>query len=344
MLILLSGILDLGVVGPAVRALTRAPRCESVTIDGVPVEFVTPAARGPRPAFVFVNGAHPLRRREPIVQKVADGLGRAGFVVVVPDLPGLGDGALTPRTLEAAIRVVEWTAQRDEVAGGRVALCGASAGASLALLLAERPELAGSIAVVASVCPFADLEKLICLATTRSYGDAGEAGAYDAAILLRRVVARSLLTSLPESAERTELLDRAGDVLHDDRDPLEGLHEVDLAPLGPDARAVVRLLTNEDPQRFRELYDALPSSARSLATTLSPLPGASGVRARVELAVPPLDPYFPPGETEALAAALPNARLTVTGVLDHTRPMVSRAQARDFGRFCGFVLRGLAGP
>ena len=343
MFVLLSGVLDLRVVGPAVRAVTRAPRSESVTVDGVSVEFVTPARRGPRPAFVFVNGAHPLRRREPIVEQVVDGLGRAGFVVVVPDLPGLGEGELTPRTLEAAASVVEWTAQRDEVAGGRVALCGVSAGASLALLLAERPELAGSIATVASVCPFADLEKLICLATTRSYGDA-EAGTYDAAILLRRVVARSLLMTLPESAGRTALLDRVGDVLRDDQDPLEVLHDVDVDSLGADARAVVRLLTNEDPQRFRELYDALPTSARSLAATLSPLRGASGVRARVELAVPPLDPYFPPGETQALAAALPNARLTVTGVLDHTRPMVSRAQVRDIGRFCGFVVRGLSVP
>jgi acetyl esterase/lipase len=344
MFILLSGVLELGVVGPTVRALTRAPRTQSVTVDGVPVQFVTPTRRGPWPAFVFVNGAHPLRRREPIVERVADGLGRAGFVAVVPDLPGLGEGELMPRTLEAAISVVEWTALRDEVAGGRVALCGASAGASLALLVAERPELADSIAMVASVCPFADLEKLICLATTRCYGDAGEAGTYDAAILLRRVVARSLLVTLPESADRTELLDRVGDVLRDDQDPLEGLHGIDVEVLPPDVRKVVSVLMNEHPQSFRELYDALPASARSLATTLSPLPRAPDVRARVELLVPPLDPYFPPGETESLAASLPNARLTVTGVLDHTRPTMSLANVPDFARFCGFVLRSLAGP
>jgi len=46
MFILLSGVLDLAVVGPAVRALTRAPRSESVTIDGVSVEFLTPPRRG----------------------------------------------------------------------------------------------------------------------------------------------------------------------------------------------------------------------------------------------------------------------------------------------------------
>ena len=294
---------------------------------------------------MFVNGAHPLRRREPIVGKVADGLGRAGFVVVVPDLPGLGEGELTPRTLEAAVRVVAWTAQRDEVAAGQVALCGVSAGASLALLLAEQPEVAGSIGVVASVCPFADLERLICLATTRSYGDAEDAETYDAEILLRRVVARSLLATLPESPERAELLARAGDVLADDEeDALDALRDADPEALGPDSRAVLRLLTNEDPRRFRELYDAMPAASRSLAVALSPLPRAGSVRARVELVVPPLDPYFPPGEAESLAAALPNSTLTVTSVLDHTRPTISRAQLRHLGRFCGFVVRGLSTP
>jgi acetyl esterase/lipase len=344
MLILLAGVVDLGPVSPTIRALTRAPRSQSVTIEGVPAEFVTPAARGARPAFVFITGAHPLRRREPVVQQVADSLGRAGFVAVVPDLPGLGEGELTPRTVEAAIRVVEWTKRQHEVAEGQVRLCGASVGASLAVLLAQRAELADSIAKVVSISPFSDLEKLICLATTRRYGDDAETGTDDVAILLRRVVARSLLLTLPESAERAELLECAGDVLRDDEDPIEPLREVVIERLDPEARAIVQLLTNEDPYRFRELYGALSPSAHALVTALSPLRSAGGVRARVELVVPPRDPYFPPGETQALAAVLRNARLTVTATLDHTRPMMSRAHIRDFGRFCGFVHRSLAGP
>jgi acetyl esterase/lipase len=344
MFVVLSAILDLRVVGSTVRALTREPRKEHVEIAGIPAEFVTPAGRRARPAFVFVTGAHPLRRQEPIVQQVADGLGRAGFVVVIPDLPGLGEGEITPHTLESAIRVVEWTVGREEVAGGRVLLCGASVGASLALLVAEQPELADSISLVASVCPFADLRRMICLATTRQYGEDGPLGTYDAAILLRRVVARSLLVTLPESAERTELLECVGDILHDQQDPLEDLQVVDAESLSPDARSIVRLLQNADPQRFPTLYDALPADARELVETLSPLPKAAGVRARVELAVPPLDPYFPPGETQALAAALPNARLTVSGTLDHTRPSMSLARVGDLARLAGFMLRSLASP
>jgi acetyl esterase/lipase len=341
-LIVLSGLLDLKLLNPAVNALTRRPRAESVEIAGVPTELVTPSGTGPWPAFVLVTGAHPLRRREPIVMKVAEGLGRAGFVVLIPDLPGLGEGQISPRTVESTVRVVEWTAQREEVAGGHIVLCGASVGGSLALIVAGRPEVAESIGVVSSICPFADLEKMICLATTRCYGQEGPLGAYDAAILLRRVVARSLLATLPHGPERTQLLDRVGDILNDQEDPIDPLVALDVEELGPDARAIVRLLTNTDAGKFRELYDSLPGDARALVELLSPLPRATAIRARVELAVPPLDPYFPPGETRALAAAIPNARLIVSGTLDHTRPMKSRAHLGDLSRYSGFVLRTLA--
>jgi pimeloyl-ACP methyl ester carboxylesterase len=341
-LIVLSEILDLRLIGSAVRTLTRRPRTENVEIAGVPAQFVVPAGRGPWPAFVFVTGAHPLRRREPIVQRLAEGLGRAGFAVLVPDLPGLGEGEITPRTTESAFQVVEWTLRREEVKEGRIVLCGASVGASLALVVAEQPELADSISVVASVCPFANLEKMICLATTLQYGDDDEPGAFDAAILLRRVVARSLLATLPQGPERTELLARVGSILLDDEDPIESLRAIEVGRLEKDAGTIVRLLTNSDAGKFRELYDGLPDDARALIEGLSPLPQAGRVRARVELAVPPLDPYFPPGETQTLAAALPSARLTVSATLDHTRPMMSRARVGDLARFCGFVLRSLA--
>ncbi len=57
--------------------------------------------------------------------------------------------------------------------------------------------------------------------------------------------------------------------------------------------------------------------------------------------MPPSDAYFPPGEAAALAA-LPNARVTVTKTLDHTRPSANLVHVRSFAAFLGFVIRGLA--
>src|SRR4029453_15950521 len=69
--VLLSVVLDLPVAGHTVRALTRAPRVERLEVEGVPVEIFRPARPGSHPAFLFVNGAHPLRRKEPVVQRLS---------------------------------------------------------------------------------------------------------------------------------------------------------------------------------------------------------------------------------------------------------------------------------
>ena len=341
-LVLLALVLDVPLLSHAVRGLTREPRAHSVEVDGVPLELVRPAGRGPWPAFVFVTGAHPLRRNEPIVQRVAEGFARAGYLAVVPDLPGLGEGTISRGTRDAALSVVEWTQSRDDVRGGRVALCGASAGASLALLVAEHPELAGRISIVAAVCPFADLEKMLCLATTCRYEDDGRVESYEAAVLLRRVVARSVVAALPSAADREFLLDRIGDVTEDGRDPIHELRALEVGRLQPESRAVVELLTNSDPGRFRELYDALPTELHSLVDELSPLHRVGEIAAPVEFIGPPADPYFPGGETRALAAGIADARVTVSPILDHTRPSLSLSLLGDFARFRHFVVRTLA--
>jgi pimeloyl-ACP methyl ester carboxylesterase len=336
----LSLVLDLPMLAPLVRRLTKSPTEESIDVAGVPVTIVRPAGRGPFPAIMFVTGAHPLRRKEPIVQRVAHGLARAGYLVVLPDLPGLGLGELTSETVDAAVAIVHVAVERPDVRGGKVALIGASAGASIALLVAARPDLAHRISGVSSVTPFADLRKMICLATTARYENASGYRDYGVTNLLRRAVARSMMATLPARTERERLLAAVGDILEED-DPFARL-PADADQLGPEAGAIVRVLANRDTARFTELYDELPPHLRAVIEQLSPLSVAAEVRAPVELAVPPNDPYFPIDEAETLARSLPNVRLTVTSTLDHTRPGASLKQLDELRRFDRFVVRTLA--
>jgi acetyl esterase/lipase len=275
-------------------------------VDGVPVEVLRPKGSGPWPAWLFVNGAHPDRRREPVVTRLAHGLARAGFLVLVPDLPGLGEGTITTRTLEATAAVTAAAVDRPDVRHGQVALIGASTGAGLALVTAGRDQLATRISVVAAVAPYANLDKLVCMATTSFYEDDAGFERYGVTDLHRDVVTRSLVAAAGEAG-----------------------------------RPVVEaLLANTDPERFAELYAGLPVDVRTLVEELSPLRAAGRVKAHVEVIVPPQDEYFPLGEARSLAAALPDATLTVTGTLDHTRPSLGRLA--DFRSFLGFVVRGLA--
>jgi acetyl esterase/lipase len=339
-LVLLSVVLELPVLGRVVRGMTREPVAEEDEWDGVPVEIVRPPGTGPWPAWLFVNGAHPDRRREPVVTRLSRGLARAGYLVVVPDVPGLGEGTITDGTVEAAFAVTERAASHADVAGDRVALVGASTGAGLALLTAAQPELAGRVSVVAAVAPFADLEKMVCLATTGRYSGNGGYERYETTDLHRRVVARSLVATLGDG-ERSVLIEALDRAEHEGLDPREALALAD-EDMSREARAVLSLLRNDDAERFGELFEALPAPALALVRRLSPLGSCDRVIAPVELVVPPSDAYFPPGEAQALAAALPNVRLTVTATLDHTRPKLSMRALRDARRFGGFVVRGLA--
>ena len=333
-------MLDVPVLARIVRALTPEPRVETLNIDGVPTELVLPAADGQWPAFHFVNGAHPERRQEPIVQRVTHGLARAGFVVALPDLPGLGDGELTPHTFECARAVSRMLVERPDVRDGRVALAGASAGAGIALVTAADRGLAGRVSVVAAVVPFADIERLACLATTSRYERNGSFRRYEVAALMRRVVARSLVAALPPGDDRSVLLEllRAQDP--DDVNAVRCLSNPG-RELGHEARSVVALLLNEDNERFGDLYQALPADIKRRLRELSPGEHAPAIRAPVEAIAPPDDPYFPLPEAEAVVELVPEARLTVTRVLDHTRPSLALSRIGDFARFLGWVRRCL---
>jgi pimeloyl-ACP methyl ester carboxylesterase len=305
-LVLLVCVLDLPVLHRLVLWLTREPPVDTVEVDGVVLELVRPGGTGPWPTWVFMNGAHPERRQEPVVRRLTEGLARAGFLVVVPDPPGLADEEVTTATLEGAVAATRAAVGLRDVRDGRVALLGASTGASLALLVAADPQVRGHVSIVASAVPFGNLRKVICLATTSSYEDESGAATYPVGELLRRVVSRSLAVVVPPEA----------------------------------APALDDLLGNEDPARFPALYDGLPADVRATVERLSPVRVAGEVAAPVEIVVPPLDEYFPLGEARSLAGALPNARLTVTGTLDHTRPA---SKLRSLPPFWRFVVRGLAG-
>ncbi len=340
-LVLLALVLDRPLLSRAVRALTREPLVEEIRVDGVPVEIVRPSGEGPWPAWLFVNGAHPLRRREPVVTQLSRGLARAGYLVAVPDIPGLGEGTITARTLEATWTTVRAVAERPDVRGGRVALIGASTGAGLAILAASRPELIDRVSVVAAVAPYANLRKLVCLTTTCAYEQDGRFARYEVTDLHRQVIARSLVAALPGQRDRERLLVELDAIEAAGLDPLEELPGR-AGGAGEDARAVLTLLGNRDPERFRELFDALPPAVRSFAEEASPLAAGATIQAPVEVVVPPNDVYFPLGEARALASALPNVRLTVTRTLDHTRPAASLDKLKDLAAFQAFVVRGLS--
>jgi dienelactone hydrolase len=340
--VVLATVVETPVLTWAVKVVTAEPKVEDAVLAGNPATLVHPPGGGPWPAIVFVNGATPEGRRQRDVQRLAQGLARAGFLVLVPDIPGLTRGELTEQTLAATIDVAFAATQRSDVRKGRVGLLGVSVGGSLALLAAEDPLLVGRVTSVAAFAPYATLPSVLRLATTGYYLDEGTLKSYDADPFLALVVARSLIVALPVGIDRSRLYSALAQVQPDTRDPLAPLRAFDDANLAPAGRTVLRLLTNTQPTAFDRLYAALSPALRARFDRLSPLTAASRVDIPVELLTAPKDKYFPVTESRALAAALPDATLTVTPASGtHVIPRPSLSHPIGLLQFNAFAVRAL---
>ena len=331
----LSTTLETPVLSGLARILTREPRLAETTVAGSRATIARPAGVGPWPALVFLNGATLEGRRHPTVRRLARGLARAGYVVVVPDVPGLATGSLDRRTVDGSIAVARTVAGSSHTRAGRVGLVGVSTGATLALVAAREPGLAARVSIVSGIAPYSDVRQVVRIATTGTYLRAGRLERKRADPFLLEVLARSLALAIPAGEERdglvTALEQRApgGRVL--------------VASLGPRAQPVARLLMNRDPERVDALYAELDAEVRARLERLSPLAdgGRVEIAAPVELASGPQDKFFPTSESHAVASVAPRLRVTVTGAVDHAELEPSLGAVADLARLDGFVVRSL---
>jgi pimeloyl-ACP methyl ester carboxylesterase len=305
----------------------------------MPATVARPSGSGPWPAIVFVNGATRRGRQHPDVQRLARGLARAGYLTVVPDLPGLPLGEISTATVDATVDVAAATADDPRASDGRVSLLGVSVGGTLALLAAESPELAERVRVVAALAPYTSLRKVIRLATTGTYVGGTR---YDADPYVRLAVGRSLAAGVrgPDGAALLAALEAVDD---EDPRPLARLRSSPPPLRTRIGRVVLALLLNREASRSDRLYARLPRAMRAYVSRLSPLDRARWLRARVELASAPDDKYFPIAESRALERAATGAHVSVTATstLSHALPEPSFGSIADLFRFNGFVVRVL---
>lgn len=325
-----------------VDATTSTPRSAQRVIGGSPATVVRPGGRGPWPALIFVNGATAKGRFEPHVVRLGLGLARAGFLVVVPDLPGLRQGEITPRAVDALEAVAIQVSRRGDARGGRVGLLGVSVGGSIALLAAERPSLRGHVSSVAAIAPYVDLEQMTLLATTGHYRAGGKFVRYRTGSFLTLALARSLAGSIPAGSQTQTLLNDLLSTSDSSTTPTAAACDL-LAEgrLTGEAIPVARLVCNRDPHRFAALWSALPRSLRRVAAQLSPITAATRLRFPVYLASSPHDEYFPPAQSQELTDRAPDVHVTISSTLSHVLPEPSPDDLESLWSFDGFVISAL---
>jgi pimeloyl-ACP methyl ester carboxylesterase len=334
--VVLSSMLETPVLTPGVEVVTGEPRFLEASVAGNPALVVKPGGEGPWPALFFVNGVVTEGRNLPEVRRLAEGLARAGYLVVVPDLPGLRRGEIRPETVHETVEVARAVSELPDARDGGVGLVGVSTGATLALLAAENEDVAERVSVVIGVAPYADVKTVLHIATTGHYRKDGKLVPYEADPFLAGAITQSVVSTLPPSEDRETLLTELEEV-----DRLEPEFLADLRGMGAEARSVAELLANKDPRRFDELYEGLPDGVRANLEELSPLAGDERVSVPVELISEPQDRYFPLSETYAIERIAPQARVTVSEALDHAELDLASGDLPAILSLNSFMVRSL---
>jgi dienelactone hydrolase len=261
-------------------------------------------ASSARAAMVLVPGAAVLGRDEPRLQALARSFARAGFVVLVPELPEVRRLALSrldaDRVASAIRQLRQW--QPGKPLG--------VAAVSYAVAPAVIAALETSPQFVVGIGGYHDSEAAIRFVTTGAFRPIGDPrehmvapNSYGRWAFLLANAGRL------EDADDAAALQTIATMRF--RDPDADVGQV-AERLGPEGKAVLALVENRDPDAVTQLVSALPERVRREIDGLNlALYDLSKLHGHLILVHGRGDPLVPYSESQALAAAATKARVSL---------------------------------
>lgn len=286
---------------------TETPRDQIIEWKGGEGDLYLPAAR-PRAAMVLVPGAAVLGRDEPRLKAFARTFARAGFAVLVPELPEVRQLVLSRADADRVAGALRELARR--LPDAPLGVAAISYAVAPALIAAIEDDLASRIAFVVGIGGYRDAHAVIRFVTTGAFRPRGDArefrmepNAYGRWAILRANAGRlddpSDARLLGEIALR-RWRDRNADISRE------------AALLGPQGRAVLALVDNRDPDAVAGLIAGLPERVRHEIDGLNlALYDLSRLRGHLILVHGRTDPMVPYSESQDLAAASSKARVSL---------------------------------
>ena len=308
-----DSVLDLG---PTPHVTTLAYK----TRDGfeLQADIYEPVRSGVSPAVVLVNGVEPEGRRYPPLVDLADGLARAGFVVMVPDALDYVNYRVLPQDIGALVRGFQILKSRDTVDMNRIGFVGFSMGGSLALVAAADKEIADEVQMVAAVGSYFSLEAMIQAVTTKTVRTADGNESYEPDNYVWLIIRNTLLSQVRDSDDRAALF-RVFSLPSPQADP-DMTQAFDPKGFGEQARSIYAMLTNRDPDMVEPLVSTVREVIPDVFESISPKYHINNLQAPVALLHDRSDPYVPVQESKRTFKAVggtPHARLEILDVVQH---------------------------
>lgn len=310
--------------GPsALKQTTPAPRRSTLryAVAGRPglADLYEPG-QTPGGALVLVPGFTEAGKNDSRVVELARSLARARFFVLVPEVPGSRELRVRledRQTIADALRFLQQ--QRPELARRGVGVVAISYAAGLAMLAALELDAATRPDFLVGLGGYYDTAAVVTFATTGRHRAPGDRRWQHGRPLqsAKWIFLAGNAAVLSDAEDRRRLEDLGRECFHGCEPDVAALAK----DLGAEGRALLALITNDDPARVPQLLKALPDSVstrlRGLTLKgrdLAPLAG------RLILIHGRLDPLIPFSESQALAQAVPGTELFVIDGFSHITP------------------------
>ncbi|MCC6174232.1 MAG: dienelactone hydrolase family protein [Chloroflexi bacterium] len=324
--------------------LTPPPARETVSfpysVGQVDADIYAPGTPGRYGAVILILGARPVDRDDPTLVRFAEGLSRAGLVVMIPASSQLAAGRILPEEVDAVVGEVDLLEARPDVDPARIGIFGFSVGGSVAVQAAADPRLDGRLVLVNAFGSYDDSRNLIRAVSTRSLAYAGVDEEWIPNPLTLWVLARQLVDTLPDEHDR-DILDRI--YLQEDaaaRDDVEAM-----TPVG---RAALGLLDGLSPPEAERALALMSPATIERLRGISPSLVLGRVHTRLFLMHDRGDRFIPYTESRIMAEQAPAgvvARYAEFDLFDHvmpdrapTSPTFYIEVARLFGQLYGVLL------
>ncbi len=264
--------------------------------DGV-ADIYRPASGGRHPAVLLFLGVNPAGRDDSRVVGLAEGLARAGVVVMIPWSDMMTQKRVSAEKIDNLARAFQYLVGLDVVDHEKAGMGGFCVGASFSTVAAQDPRIRDHVRFVNFFGGYYDARDLVAsVVSSTRFGDGiEEAWAPDK--LSIEVVYTHLVEGVSDLAER-KLLYRVF-VLRD-----AVLDDAVVTGLSSEARVVFELLSGVELARANELIDALPQRVLDALDAISPKTRIDQLNARVPIMYDREDDLVSSEESRRLAAAL----------------------------------------
>jgi hypothetical protein len=259
-------------------------------------------------AMVLVPGAAILGRDEPRLKVLARTFARAGFAVLVPELPELRRLALSRVDADRVAAALRYLGGQQR--GAPLGVAAISYAVAPAVIAAIEDDLAPRIAFVVGIGGYRDTESVIRFVTTGAFRPRGDAREFrvEPNHYGRWAFVMANAGRLDSPADAV-LLDDIAQQRFRDRDADISRQA---AALGPQGRAVLALMENRDPDAVTRLIQALPEGVRREIDGLNlAFYDLSKLGGHLILVHGRTDPMVPYSESQDLAVAASRARVSL---------------------------------